>query len=64
MTRALAEGDELKCPHCRRWHPVKRRHDIGTPYTRLMLYFECQRGSYFAGTIGTPSRHETRPSTN
>jgi hypothetical protein len=48
MTRPIAAGDELLCPHCRRWHPLVKRHDELTPYTQAMLYFDC-RGWYYSG---------------
>jgi len=25
MERGLNAGDELRCPHCSHWHPVKTR---------------------------------------
>ena len=55
----LEPGDELRCPHCRRWHPVTTWHTEGTPYTQQMLYWKCAKGMYFAGTRGHISRHET-----
>ena len=60
---ALTPGAEVRCPHCRSCHVVQRRHAEGTEYARSMLYFVCdlRGGFYFAGTEGTPSRHETRP---
>ena len=60
MTKPLEPGDELHCPHCRRWHPVKHLHTEGTDYTVRMLYFECREGAYCAGQLGTESRHQTR----
>ena len=59
----LEPGDELRCPHCRRWHPVIAPHTEGTLYTLDMLYWECAKGVYFAGSRGTVSRHTTRRST-
>ena len=41
----LEEGDELLCPHCRRWHPVTAWHTLGTNYTQAMLYWRCRNYS-------------------
>ena len=30
-------------------------------YTKRMLYFTCRQGHYYAGQLGAPSRHDTRP---
>ena len=49
----LEPGDELRCPHCRRWHPVIAPHTEGTLYTLDLLYWECAKGVYFAGSRGT-----------
>lgn len=46
MDRALEPGDELRCPHCRRWHIMYRPHDEGTDATRKMMYFDCRRLRY------------------
>jgi hypothetical protein len=56
----LHGGDELHCPHCRRWHPVTVTNSEGTEFTRQMLFWQCRGGYYYAGNIGTASRHETR----
>jgi hypothetical protein len=56
----LEPGDEVRCPHCRRWPPVIAPHKSGTPYTLDMLFWECSKGLYFAGSRGTVSRHPTR----
>ena len=56
----LAIGDELRCPHCRRWHPLVIGATEGTPYAVDMLFFECVKGLYYAGQIGGSSRFETR----
>ena len=56
----LKPGDELRCPHCHRWHAVIVRHAEGTEYTRQMLYFICRQSHYYAGQVGTSSRHQTR----
>ena len=45
----LEEGDELLCPHCRRWHPVTAQHTEGTNYTQAILYWRCTKGMYYAG---------------
>jgi hypothetical protein len=58
----LHPGDKLHCPHCRRWHLVSATHSEGTEYTRRMLFWQCRGAQYYAGNIGTTSRHETRRS--
>jgi hypothetical protein len=60
MNRRLTPDDEIRCLHCRRWHRVYRPHNEGTEATRQMLYFDCRQLRYFAGFVGSPSRHETR----
>jgi len=60
MERPLRVGDLLRCPHCRRWHPVVKWHSEGTAYTLRMLYFDCRRQRYYAGQEDLESRHETR----
>jgi hypothetical protein len=57
----LTPGAQIRCPHCRRWHPVIERHAEGTPYARRMLYWECRGGFYYAGQIDTLARFPTRP---
>lgn len=59
MEKPLEPGDELHCPHCRRWHTVISRHSDG--YTKQMMYFTCRQAYYYAGQVGAPSRHPTRP---
>jgi hypothetical protein len=39
MKQQLKAGDFIRCPHCRRWHPVVKWHSGGTAYTLRMLYF-------------------------
>ena len=56
----LEQGDEVRCPHCRLWHPAIAPHSEGTLYTMDMLYWECAKGRYFAGSRHTVSRHPTR----
>ena len=56
----LRAGDEVRCPRCRRWHPVEKLHTSGTDYTLKMLYFECGGQRFYAGQEGLESRHETR----
>jgi hypothetical protein len=56
----LQLGDELRCPHCRAWHPVVRKHEEGTDYTRAMLYWQCRGRGFYAGQVGGSSRYETR----
>ena len=55
--RLLHPGDQLHCPHCRHWHPVAAMHSEGTEYTRLMLFWQCGGGQYYAGQIGTQIGH-------
>jgi hypothetical protein len=59
--KPLHPGDEVRCPHCRRWHPVIQKYREGTQYTMHMLMWNCRGGSYYAGQIGTTSRYPTRP---
>ena len=33
----LHAGAHIRCPHCRRWHPVSRGHTEGTEYTLQVL---------------------------
>ena len=49
MQRPLKVRDLLRCPHCRRWHPVVKWHVEGTAYTLRMLYFECRGKWCYAG---------------
>ena len=59
--RRLEPGDELRCPHCRRWHPLSQRQTEGTATGADMLYFKCRGLAYFGGFIGQDGgRHETR----
>ena len=58
--RTLRATDELRCPHCRGWHPLIPKHTEGTDATVRMLYFECRGLPYFGGFIDAGSRHETR----
>ena len=57
----LQPGAEVRCPHCRRWHPVFVGHTEGTDYTLAMLYFMCRGARFYAGQIGHVSRHPTSP---
>ena len=56
----LEPGDELRCPIAGEWHSVIAPHSEGTPYTIDMLFWECRKGMYFAGSRGAVSRHPTR----
>ncbi len=58
----LQPGDELHCPHCHQWHVIVRSHDVGTDYTRRMLYWDCRGQRYYAGQIGFQSRYDVRRS--
>jgi hypothetical protein len=60
MNPPLKVGDLLRCPHCRRWHPVVKWQPEGTAYTQRMLYFECNGQRFYAGQEDLESRHETR----
>jgi hypothetical protein len=59
---AIQPGDELRCPHCRKWPPLVERPCLGeTDYSAKMLFFECSKGFYYGGQIGeSGSRFETR----
>ncbi len=59
-TPRLQPGAEIRCPHCRRWHPVISKHTDGTEYTRAMLYWLCRSATYDAGQLGGNSRYPTR----
>ena len=56
----VESGDEVRGPHYRQWHSVIGPHTVSTLYTLGMLYWECAKGMYFAGSRGTVSRHATR----
>jgi hypothetical protein len=56
----LHPGDLLRCPHCRYWHPLTRDPTAHHEHVRAMLFFECGKGRYFAGTIGGGSRYATK----
>lgn len=58
--RTLQAGDELRCPHCHRWHLLIQKHTAGTDTTVRMLYFTCRGLDYFGGFVDAGSRHETR----
>jgi len=47
VEKPLEPGDELRFPHCGRWHPVISTHSDGTEYTRAMLYWLCRRETYY-----------------
>ncbi len=56
----LSNGDEIRCPYCRQWHPVTQPYREGTAYTQAMLLFVCRQQTYYAGQRGLPCRHPTR----
>lgn len=62
MEPPLQVGDLLRCPHCRKWHPVEKWHTSGTDYRLKMLYFRHNGQMFYAGQEGLESRHETRES--
>ena len=45
----LQPGSQVRCPHCRRWHPAIKPYTEGTDYTRLMLFVECRGLRYYVG---------------
>ena len=57
---ALQIGSQIRCPHCRQWHPVITGHTEGTEYTVRMLYFVCRTGRYYAGQTGQTRGWEMR----
>jgi hypothetical protein len=63
-TQGWRPGDELQCPHCRRWHPLTLTTGTvtSTPYANDMLFGECKKGEgiYYAGQVDGTSRFETR----
>ncbi len=62
--RQLQLGDEIQCRKCRGWHATftkKRGDGRDSPYEKRMLWIRCRRGFYYAGAIGTPSMHPSRP---
>jgi len=42
-------------------HPVIALHTEGTPYTLDILYWECAKGMYSAGSRGTVAGPTRRP---
>jgi hypothetical protein len=61
--RRIQPGDQLRCPHCRRWHPLIQQPTAGTSTGRDMLFFECNGLAYYgaqAGELAARNRHETR----
>lgn len=58
----LRPGDEQHCAHCGGWHVLElRNREDEHPHTRSFLYTTCRGQVYFAGSIGSAGRHETRP---
>ena len=60
QSQALRPGDLLRCPHCQQWHPLTGNPTAEHEYVRSMLFFECRKGRYFAGTIGGCARYATK----
>jgi hypothetical protein len=56
----LGQRDEIKCPNCRRWHPVFLHSVPGTTTAQDHLHFVCGDLPYYAGDEGRVSRHEKR----
>ena len=47
VPKPLAPGDELRCLHCGRWHPVHFRPAASeTPDSARMLFWECRGQPY------------------
>ena len=59
-TPDVQPGDELRWPHCPRWHRLFLKHTPGTDTGVTMLYFRCGALTYFGGHIGAGGRHATR----
>ena len=57
---SLEVSSQIRCPHCRHWHPVIKGHPEGTDYAVAMLYWECGAGRYYAGQVGGTSRFPIR----
>jgi hypothetical protein len=61
MAKPLEPGDEIRCLHCGRWHPVHYRPAASeTPDSPRMLFWECGGQQYYAGPVGSESRHPSR----
>jgi len=58
----LQPGAEVRCPRCHRWHVAEQRKIDSTAYADAMLFVVCGGSLYYAGNIGTPSRHPVRSS--
>jgi hypothetical protein len=52
----------LKCSRCGRWHEVRldNEHAGETPHAREMLYWWCGSSRFYAGQMGSRSRHPIR----
>jgi hypothetical protein len=57
----LQPGSQIRCPHCRRWHPAIKPYDVGTEYTRAMLFVECRGGRYYVGQQAGSIQCSTAP---
>ena len=61
MPQPLSSGQQLRCPHCARWHVITGYPGSeGTAYTLDMLFFDCREGRYYAGQVGGTSRFPVR----
>ena len=58
----LQPGSQIRCPHCRRLHPLIKPYVEGTEYTRAMLFVECRGRRYYAGQESGTSQHTVRRS--
>lgn len=58
----LDPGNEIRCPHCDRWHRIARlRPDSPHPFERETLIYECpSKGVFGVGLAGHESRYPTR----
>lgn len=64
MTGELHSGLEIRCPRCRQWHVTFQPATSATTAERDYLYVRCGPDLLYAGTHGTPSRHEIREKAN
>jgi len=60
----LQPGSQVRCPHCRRWHPAIKPYTEGTDYTRLMLFVECRGLRYYVGQQHCQLSRASTPTTD
>ena len=46
---ALQPGSQIRCARCGRLHSLIKPYDVGTDYTRAMLFVDCPRFSAYRG---------------